>query len=358
MKEQRPVQNDSRAHQEPPLITAHPNAGDYKKRSPLGYTPYRMADLTSRDPTSRLIARMASLADATRIRILHLVADQALLVSDLADVLQMPQSTVSRHLKQLVDQGWLVSHREGTSHQYRMLVPELDAPAQALWEITRQQTLDQPAVAQDRLRLAAVRAARQRDSRSFFAGAARDWDRLRSELFGHQFSTDALLSLLDSSLIVADLGCGTGAIVHTLAPHVARVIGVDNSEEMLLAARQRLSALPNVALEQADLVRLPLADASVDAALMILSLAYVSDVPAALAEARRVLKPAGRLLVLDALTHDRDDFRRLMGQSRMGFDADALTTQAKSAGFTRVITHVQHPEPPARGPALLRLNAR
>ena len=309
------------------------------------------------DVTTRLIARMASLADATRIRVLHLLGEQSLLVSDLADVLQMPQSTVSRHLKQLLEQGWLVSRREGTGHQYRMLVNELDAPAQALWQITRQQTLDQPGIAQDRLRLAAVRASRQRDSRSFFAGAARDWDRLRSELFGQQFASDAMLALLDPSLVVVDLGCGTGSIVQALASHVGRVIGIDNSEEMLLAAKQRLTGTSNVLLEQADLGKLPLATASADAAMMILSLAYVTDVPAALGEARRILKRTGRLVIVDALTHDRDDFRRIMGQSRMGFELDTLVAQTRGAGFEHVTPRVLHVEAPAKGPALFCLIA-
>src|SRR5689334_15287872 len=111
---------------------------------------------------------MASLADPVRLRVLHLLEWQAMLVNDLADVLQLPQSTVSRHLKQLSEQGWLVSHRTGTSHQYRMLLKEIDPEAKALWTVAREQSAEWSAIAQDNLRLASVLSARQRDSRTFF----------------------------------------------------------------------------------------------------------------------------------------------------------------------------------------------
>lgn len=313
--------------------------------------------MTAPDPTQHLIAYMSTLADAARIRILHLLAEQSLLVSDLGDVLQLPQSTVSRHLKQLSDQGWLVSRREGTSHLYRMLTEELDPIAKQLWEIARRQTQDQPAIAQDRLRLASVRAARQRDSRSFFAGAARDWDRLRGELFGTSFSTEALLALIDPELTVADLGCGTGAVVQQLAPHVKRVIGVDNSREMLAAARQRVGELTNVSLECGDLVKLPMPDGVVDAALMILSLSYAADVQQALQEARRILRPKGKLVLVDVLHHDRDDFRRQMGQVRMGFATEDLVPLLAEAGFSTTVARALHPEAQAKGPALFLVRA-
>jgi SAM-dependent methyltransferase len=309
------------------------------------------------DP-NQLISRMSSLSDPARLRIMHLLERQAMLVNDLAEVLQLPQSTVSRHLKQLSEQGWLVSHREGTSHQYRMLADELDDHARSLWTLAHQQTSNWTAVTQDRLRLSAVVAARQRDSRSFFAGAARDWDQIRAEYFGTHFSAAGLLALLDSSLVVADLGCGTGALLEQLSPFCKQVIGVDNSDDMLAAARQRVSKMRNVDLRQGDLASIPIDDASVDATLCVLTLSYVPEVAAALSEVRRVLKPGGRAVVVDVLPHHRDDFRRQMGQTRMGFSEEELTALFRTAGFSSIHFRPLPPETQAKGPALFCAIAR
>ncbi|HEY0009572.1 MAG TPA: metalloregulator ArsR/SmtB family transcription factor, partial [Tepidisphaeraceae bacterium] len=281
-----------------------------------------------------LIARMASLADPARLRVLHLLAEQPMPVNDLADVLQLPQSTVSRHLKTLSEQGWLVSNRAGTSHQYQMLQDELDPTARPLWEVARQQSAQWTAVSQDRLRLASVLAARARDSRTFFADAARDWDALRDEFFGGRFTAEALLALIDPDSVIADLGCGTGTLVAALAGHVTRVIGIDNSDQMLDAARRRVAGMANVTLQQGDLTSLPLPDASIDLTVCVLSLSYAVDLPAALAEARRITRQ--RLIVVDVLAHHRDDFRRQMGQVRMGFAQEEFSSALKIAGFTTI----------------------
>lgn len=300
----------------------------------------------------QLIARLSSLSDPARLRVLHLLERQAMLVNDLAEVLQLPQSTVSRHLKHLSEQGWLVSHREGTSHQYRMLLDELDEPGRDLWQLARTQTADWAAVTQDRLRLRSVLATRQRDSRSFFASAASDWDRIRAEYFGSQFSITGLLGLLDPQMVVADLGCGTGALLEHLSPFVKRVIGIDNSDDMLAAARLRTKGLANVQLHAADVSSLPLDNASVDATLCVLSLSYVQDVAKSVSEIRRVMRAGGRGVIVDILPHDRDEFRRQMGQVRMGFDQKFFTQALKAAGFQQVTFQALSPEAGAKGPAL------
>ena len=96
-------------------------------------------------------------------------------------------------------------------------------------------------------------AAQVGDRAEFFAGAASEWDKLRGELYGHAFSTAALLALLPRNMVVADLGCGTGVSIEPLASHVKQIIGIDNSPAMLKAAKKRLAKFPNVDLRKGEL---------------------------------------------------------------------------------------------------------
>ena len=304
-----------------------------------------------------LLGRMASLADGTRLRLLRLIERHELGVVELCDVLQLPQSTVSRHLKVLGDQGWARSRRHGTTRLYRMILDELDLPARRLWLLAREQTESWATVQQDALRLTRHLRQRQEDSQAFFAGAAAEWDKLRGELYGHDFTTAAVLSLLPRDYVVADLGCGTGQVIAALAPNVKQVIGVDNSAAMLKAAKKRAADYVNVDLRRGDLEALPIDDKLCDAALLLLALTYVADPKPVLAEMARVLKPGGRAVIVDLLPHDRDDFRRSMGQHAAGIESKTLTTQLASAGFAAVNVQPLPPAPDAKGPALFLATA-
>lgn len=304
-----------------------------------------------------LLRWMGSLADESRLRLLRLLERHELGVVDLCDVLQMPQSTVSRHLKVLADEGWVRSRRQGTTNLYRMHLDDLDPPARRLWQLAREQTEHWATLQQDKLRLDRRLRQRQTDAQAFFAGAAGDWDRTREELYGSAFSRDALLSLLPSEWVVADLGCGTGVQSAELARFVRRVIAVDNSPAMLEAARQRTAGLPNVELREGDLEAAPIADAECDAALLLLVLTYLPEPAAALREAARLLKPGGRVIVVDLMRHDRDDFRRQMGQQSSGFDTAELDALLTDAGFAAPRSAPLPPEPKAKGPALLLATA-
>src|SRR5712672_693373 len=175
--------------------------------------------VTAATQTDRLLGWMASLADGTRLRLLRVLERHELGVVDLCDVLQLPQSTVSRHLKVLADQNWVRSRRQGTAHLYRMILDELEVPTRKLWLLAREQTDEWATTHQDELRLQRQLKERQNASEAFFAGAAAEWDNLRRELYGEAFSTAAMLSLLPADYIVADLGCGSGAVTAQLAPH-------------------------------------------------------------------------------------------------------------------------------------------
>jgi ArsR family transcriptional regulator len=309
------------------------------------------AQVIGADRPEALIERMDSLADATRLRLLRLLEREELGVAELVDILQMPQSTVSRHLKVLADQGWVLSRAHRTNNLYRM-AEDGDGGARKLWLWARESTDRWPAARHDDLRLQRLLAER-RPAQAFFAGAAGEWDRLRGELYGRAFQEAAFLALLPTDWVVADLGCGTGTVAAALAPHVARVIGVDGSAAMLKAAQRRTAAHANVELRKADLEALPLPSGSCDAALLVLALTYVPDPAPVLSEAARILRPGGRLVVVDLLRHDREDFRREMGQARLGFEPDELRSGLEQAGLVEAVCRPVPPEPQAKGPALL-----
>jgi ubiquinone/menaquinone biosynthesis C-methylase UbiE len=307
-------------------------------------------------PTT-LLGRLDSLADPVRLRLLRLLEKHELAVADLCDVLQLPQSTVSRHLKILADQHWLRSRREATAHLYHMTLEELDPHAKRLWILAKEQTDAWPTVGQDDLRLGRLLRDKQQESQQFFATAAAEWDRLRAELYGHSFSLAASLAILPADYVVADLGCGTGQLAAELAPHVERVIAVDNSPAMLSAAKQRTASRPNVDLRHGNLEALPVDAASCDAAMTVLSLTYVADPTPVLHEMARILKPGGRAVIVDLLSHARDDFRRQYGQLHLGFSADYLTGQLAACGLADAAVRSLPPEPNTRGPALFLATA-
>ena len=280
-----------------------------------------------------LLAWMDGLADETRLRLVRLLERHELSVAELCEIIQLPQSTVSRHLKVLSEQEWVRSRSQGTTNLYRTVLDELDPTPRKLWLIAREQTEGWATTAQDELRLHQTLRKRQADPQAFFAGAAGQWDKLRGELYGRNFSAAALLALLPKDLTVVDLGCGTGPLIADLAPHVAKIIGVDNSADMLKAAKKRLADAPNV-----DLRRGP-------------------EPKSAIAEAARVLKPGGKLVVIDLLPHDRDDFRRQMGQLSLGLSPEFIAGAMDDVKLQAVTVKPLPPEAAAKGPALFLATA-
>jgi ArsR family transcriptional regulator len=299
-----------------------------------------------------VLTNLATLADPLRVRLLVILERHELAVSELCDVLQLPQSTVSRHLKTLADDGWVASRREGTSRLYSLAEDERSQTSRQLWRLVRTQVAATPAAQQDVRRLGRVLAARRDTSQQFFSNAAGQWDKLRDDLFGSVFQTQSLFALIDPALVVADLGCGTGRISELLAPHVSQVIAIDASPEMLRTARARLEQVANARVDAGALEALPLADASVDAACLTLVLHHVADPGLVLAEARRVLKPGGRLIVTDMLPHDREEYRQQMGHVWLGFSEAQLARYANAAGLSSLRVVPLSPEPRAKGPGL------
>jgi len=305
----------------------------------------------------QLLARMEGLADPTRLRLLRVLERHELAVQELCGVVQLPQSTVSRHLKVLADRGWVRRRSQRTTRLYRMDAAELPSEARRLWLLARDQTEGWATLTQDQLRLSRRLEARRERAERFFAGAAAQWDRLRLELYGDAFGEAALCALLPAGWVVADLGCGTGAFTAALAPHVAQVVGVDQSAAMLRAAERRTASFDNVVLKQGRLEALPLADEGYDAAVMLLALSYVSDTPRALREATRILRPGGKAVIVDLLGHDQEDFRRRMGQQCRGFEPGELCLGLAEAGLASASCRPLPPAPEAKGPALFLASA-
>ena len=296
--------------------------------------------------------RMNALADSLRSRTLLLLERHELTVSELCTVLQLPQSTTSRHLKILGDEGWVVSRAEGTSRRYSMGSARLDEQARTLWALVREQIADTSAARQDAARLESVLAERRSASRAFFSTAAGSWDRMRDEMFGQRTDVVALLALLDDRWTVGDLGCGTGRLSASLAPFVRRVVAVDESEAMLGAARVRLGGFGNVDVRQSELESLPIEDDSLDVAILCLVLHYLADPVRPLAEARRVLRPGGKLLVIDMMPHDHEEYRQSMGHVWQGIGEAQLAGWMKDAGFDHARYRSLAADPVAKGPTL------
>ncbi|TVP47550.1 MAG: methyltransferase domain-containing protein [Gemmatimonadales bacterium] len=304
-----------------------------------------------------LVDRLGALGEETRLRVLLVLERGELNVSELARVLQVTPSSVSRHLRTLEGTGWVQARSEGPSRVFRLATPD-GRTSRELWSAVRGPACRTPRAQADAERAVQVLAERRERSRDFFRTEGGRWDQLRSELFGARSTLLPLVGLLDREWVVGDLGCGSGAFSEVLAPAVRRVVAVDREPQMLAAARERLAGHANVDFHTGDLESLPLDDGHLDAAFLVLVLHLVADPRAVLAEAARVLAPGGRLVVSDMRSHDREQYRADMGHLWTGFDPALLAGWLEDAGFEGVSTTPLAPEPEARGPLLFTASAR
>lgn len=319
-------------------------------------------DAAPRAPFQRSVTdRLADVSELIRLRVLRVLEHEELSVGEIAQIVQLPQSTVSRHLKILADGQWLARRTAGTATLYRLVLDDLSDESRALWLAIRDQLPSGGDLAEDSRRLAAVLAQRDADPQAFFGRVVGEWDQIRSDWFGQHFTRAALLSLIPPNWTVADLGCGTGNAAELLAPIVRKVLAVDQSAPMLDAARKRLSSLSNISFHQGSLEALPLADASVDCCVSILVLHHVPDPLNAIREMRRVLRAApgsGVALIVDMLPHDRAEYRHTMAHKHQGFAPTHMQQLCRTAGFAHSSTHLLPSDPEAKGPGLFATVAR
>lgn len=301
---------------------------------------------------ARWFSWMAALGDPTRARMLHLLEQHELSVSELAHVLQLPQSTTSRHLKVLTDDGWVGSRRDGTSRLYRLTEDSANQGRRLLWTTTRDALRAERLFVQDCVRLERLLLERRSRSEEFFANAADYWDGLRDELFGVSFQLSMLSALLSPSHTVGDFGCGTGRLSQLIAPHCREVLAVDNSEAMVDIARQRLQSHDNVQVIHAPLQNLPIAARRCHVVLLSLVLHYIAEPGVALHAIARVMAPHGRLVIADVQPHDRHEYRGEMGHVWLGFSEAQLGDWLHEAGFEDMRYLPLPAEATAKGPPL------
>ncbi len=277
------------------------------------------------------------LGDEARLRLLRVLSRERLNVTELTGVLGLAQSGVSRHLGLLKDAGLVVEERDGGFSYYRAAaLPGAGAPLTTILHAQFEASAAEPAVRADEARLQEVLRLRKEN---FDAHAGPDTRDARQLVPGRSWAAwSRALGLLMPPVKVADLGCGEGYLTMEASRWASRVIAVDRSEVVLerakaLARRRRVS---NVIWKQGELERLPMKDASVDVAMLSQALHHAQDPARAVAEAARVTRPGGRVLLLDLRAHDEEWVRAKLGDRRLGFEDDELRRMLAAAGLTDV----------------------
>jgi ArsR family transcriptional regulator len=227
-----------------------------------------------------------------------------------------------------------------------------------LWKVVSSQLGTTLGHASDTRRAESAIARRKTNVRQFFDGAAESWDEIRARLVGERMDLLALLELLDPEWVVGDLGCGTGHVAEALSRAVKKVIAIDESGPMLSAARDRLKHAGNIEFHDGGIEDLPLGDATLDIAVMFLVMHFIDDAGRAMHEVRRVLKPAGRLLIVDLSADDRTMHVGQMAQLWQGFHSMQVTPWLTGAGFEQCRFRVLPSDDGGRSPGLFVASAR
>jgi ubiquinone/menaquinone biosynthesis C-methylase UbiE len=288
----------------------------------------------------------AALADPTRLRILMLLRAMELSVGELAQVLGQSQPRVSRHVKILIDAGLAERRKEGSWVFLSLGARARTEPLFQLLDRWAELDGDNPWVAADAARLAAVRADRAAAAERYFAGHASVWDALRSLHVAESEVEAAIGRALGQARVgrLVDIGTGTGRMIELFGRGAERSLGIDRSPEMLRLARAKLAqaGLDAAELRQGDMYALPLPSGSADTAILHQVLHYAQNPAAAVAEAARLLAPGGRLLIVDFAPHEREELRSADAHVRLGFADEAMLKLMEEAGLeSRVVEHLE-----------------
>jgi ubiquinone/menaquinone biosynthesis C-methylase UbiE len=288
----------------------------------------------------------SALADPTRLRIVMLLRAMELSVGELAQVLGQSQPRVSRHVKILIDAGLAERRKEGSWVFLSLGLRGRTEPLFQLLDRWAELDGDNPRVAADAARLAAVRADRAAAAERYFASHASVWDALRSLHVAESEVEAAIGRALAGAGVgrLVDIGTGTGRMIELFGRDADAALGIDRSPEMLRLARAKLAeaGLAAAELRQGDMYALPLPSGSADTAILHQVLHYAQNPAAAVAEAARLLGPDGRLLIVDFAPHDREELRSTDAHIRLGFADEAILKLMEEAGLEgRVVEHLE-----------------
>jgi ubiquinone/menaquinone biosynthesis C-methylase UbiE/DNA-binding transcriptional ArsR family regulator len=282
-----------------------------------------------------LNAALKAAGEDTRLRLLALLAEAELTVSELTDILRQSQPRISRHLKLLAEAGLVERFREGTWAFFR--VAEHGGGAEVARTLLAHLDPADQTITRDRARLASVRQARAAAAQAYFRAHAAEWDRIRKLHVADAAVEDAIRVALGDKPFrsLLDLGTGTGRMLEMFGPSIERGLGLDLSLDMLSIARDRLerAGLKNCSVRQGDLYDLPLGNDSFDVVILHQVLHFLDDGGRAIKEAARVLRPGGRLLVVDFAPHEQEFLREQFAHRRLGFAHETVTQWMSAAGL-------------------------
>jgi len=289
-----------------------------------------------------IVKTLRVIADPNRLRILLLLRSEELSVAELQEILTMGQSTISTHLSQLKQAGLVEDRRTGKSSLYR-ICPADGGP---LDEILSRAKAEIPEAEPDQASMRLVLRKRQDKMRTFFDSVA---GRLGKDYVpGKSWKSlaEALLRLMPP-MVIADLGAGEGASSLLLAQNAKRVIAVDTSAKMIDVAREQAlrAGILNIEYRLGDMEDIPIDSSTVDLAFFSQSLHHALHPARALAEAHRILKPGGRIVILDLAKHRFEEARELYADEWLGFSESDLESMLQQASFQNIQTSIVHKEP-------------